>query len=199
MRRRFLCVLLFTFGTLPALVNPLQAQPAGPLVAVGGRSTGEEIVARTLELAGGSGAVVAVLPQSSAVGDAGDGSVQMWLKAGARESFKVGFGDAEAARRALERATLIWMPGVSQSRFMDAISGTGLDDVIRARHRSGATVGGTSAGAALLSKVMITATPSCTAFPRKNRDTRRSRTVAGSHRRSVFPAASAVVGRSVDT
>jgi cyanophycinase len=134
----------------------LAAQGAGPLVVVGGGSTGEDIIARALQISGGPAAVVAVLPQSSAVADAGDGSVQMWLKAGARESYKLGFDDRAAARRGLERATLIWMPGGSQSRFMDAITGTGLDDVIRSRHQAGTTVGGTSAGAAVLSRIMIT-------------------------------------------
>jgi cyanophycinase len=136
--------------------SPGSAQAPGPLVVVGGGSTGEEIISRALQMSGGPAAIVAVLPQSSAVADAGDGSVQMWLKAGARESYKVGFDDRAAARRALERATLIWMPGGSQSRFMDAITGTGLDDVIRFRHQAGTTVGGTSAGAAILSRIMIT-------------------------------------------
>ena len=41
------------------------------------------------------------------------------------------------------------MPGGDQNRFMKAIDGTGLDEVIRARYRAGAMVGGTSAGAAV--------------------------------------------------
>jgi len=60
------------------------------------------------------------------------------------------------AKAALEQATLIWIPGGDQNRFMKAIAGTGLDEVIRARHRAGAVVGGTSAGAAVLSERMIT-------------------------------------------
>jgi cyanophycinase len=48
------------------------------------------------------------------------------------------------------------MPGGDQNRLMKAIEGTGLDEVIRARYRAGAIVGGTSAGAAVLSKLMIT-------------------------------------------
>jgi cyanophycinase len=68
----------------------------------------------------------------------------------------VSFDDRAAARAALEAATLIWMPGGDQNRFMKAIAGTGLDDVIRARYEAGAIVGGTSAGAAVLSDAMIT-------------------------------------------
>ena len=128
---------------------------SGAIVAVGGGGTTDAIVKRTLELAGGTNAVVVVLPQSSAVATAGDSSVKMWLDAGAKEARKVDFKEA-GAKAALEAATLIWMPGGDQNRFMTAIAGTGLDDVIRARHKAGTVIGGTSAGAAVLSERMIT-------------------------------------------
>ncbi len=140
---------------VPSFVPRLAAQSPGAIVAVGGGGTTDAIVKRTLALAGGSAAVVVVLPQSSAVEGAGDSSVKMWLDAGARSAQKVDFA-APDARAALEAATLIWMPGGDQNRFMKAISGTGLDDVIRARHRAGTVVGGTSAGAAVLSQLMMT-------------------------------------------
>ena len=124
-------------------------------MVVGGGGTGPEIVARALELSGGKSAIVAVLPQSSALPDAGESSVKMWLEAGAREAEKVSFTEAGAAAK-LRRATLIWMPGGDQNRFMKAIEGTGLADVIRERHRAGVTVGGTSAGAAVLAEAMFT-------------------------------------------
>ena len=59
---------------------------SGTLVVVGGGNTGPDIVSKTLELAGGKQAIVAVLPQSSAEPDAGDASVKMWREAGAREA-----------------------------------------------------------------------------------------------------------------
>jgi len=128
---------------------------SGALVVVGGGGTGPDIVGRALELSGGKDAIVAVLPQSSAEPDAGDSSVKMWLEAGAKEAAKLAFDDPDAAAK-LRRATLIWMPGGDQNRFMKAIEGTGLDTVIRERHRAGATVGGTSAGAAVLADKMFT-------------------------------------------
>jgi cyanophycinase len=140
-----------------AILSTVYAQaPKGTLVVVGGGGTTPEIVARTLGLAGGARAVVAVLPQSSELPDAGDSSVTMWLEAGAKEARKVLFDDRAKARAALESSTLIWMPGGDQNRFMKQIAGTGLDDVIRERFRAGAVVGGTSAGAAVLSEVMLT-------------------------------------------
>jgi len=128
---------------------------AGPLVVVGGGGTGPEIVAKALELSGGRNAIVAVLPQSSAEPDAGNSSVTMWLEAGAKEAAKIAFEDPQAAAK-LRRATLIWMPGGDQNRFMKAIAGTGLDEVIRERFKAGVTVGGTSAGAAVLAAAMFT-------------------------------------------
>jgi cyanophycinase len=137
-------------------LSPMPVFAEGPVVVVGGGTTVAEIVGRTLELAGGRDAVVAVLAQSSAESDAGAASVKMWLDAGAKEAANVAFADAAAARAALARATLIWMPGGDQNRFMTAIEGTGLDEVIRARHAAGAVVGGTSAGAAVLAAEMFT-------------------------------------------
>lgn len=128
----------------------------GALVVVGGGGTTDAIVQRALALAGGPDAIVAVLPQSSALPEAGESSVKLWTDAGAKQAAIVRFEDREAARAALERATLIWIPGGDQNRFMAAIAGTGLDDLIRARHLAGVVVGGTSAGAAVLSAAMIT-------------------------------------------
>src|SRR5688572_31569069 len=135
---------------LASCISVAAQSPRGAIVAVGGGGTTDAIVSRTLELAGGKNAVVVVLPQSSAVATAGDSSVKMWLSAGAKAARKVDFADP-GAKAAIEAATLIWMPGGDQNRFMKAIAGTGLDDVIRARHKAGVVVGGTSAGAAVLS------------------------------------------------
>jgi cyanophycinase len=155
--RRSGLTLLMVVSTASLWSTPTLAQPSvGPLVVVGGGPTVAAITARTLELAGGTAARVVVLPQSSGLPDAGDASVKMWLDAGARDARKVLFGDVAAARAAIEQATLIWMPGGDQNRFMDAIAPTGLADVIRARHRAGVVVGGTSAGAAILSASMMT-------------------------------------------
>lgn len=146
---------LLTILVAVLLAVPARAQSPGAIVAVGGGGTTAKIVQTTLALAGGREAVVVVLPQSSALKDAGDSSVKMWLEAGAKSARKVAFDDP-GAKAALESASLIWIPGGDQNRFMKAILGTGLDEVIRSRNRAGAVVGGTSAGAAVLSERMIT-------------------------------------------
>jgi cyanophycinase len=146
---------LASFAIVFCVALPAVARD-GTLIVVGGGNTGPDIVSRALAIAGGRKAIVAVLPQASALPDAGDGSVDMWREAGAKEAIKVSFADRDQAAAALRRATLIWMPGGDQNRFMKAIAGTGLDDLIRERFHAGVAVGGTSAGAAVLVAEMFT-------------------------------------------
>ena len=154
-RMRRIGVALFLLCLLHT-TNAAAQRGVGAVVAMGGGDTTPDIIARTIALAGGREAVVVVLPQASSAPDAGDGAVKEWREAGAKDVRKIDFADRAAARTALERATLIWITGGDQNRFMKALEGTGLDDVIRARHGAGAVVGGTSAGAAVLSEIMIT-------------------------------------------
>jgi cyanophycinase len=150
------CVATLVIACLCTLV-PLAAQPArGPLIVVGGGGTPPAILSKALAVAGGRDARVAVLPQASELPDTGTGSAKMWLDAGAKEARPVVFADRSTARDIIGQATLIWIPGGDQNRFMKAIADTGLDDLIRERHKAGVAVGGTSAGAAVLSEAMIT-------------------------------------------
>ena len=48
------------------------------------------------------------------------------------------------------------MPGGDQNRLMQALERTGVPAAIRERYKRGATVGGTSAGAAVISAVCLT-------------------------------------------
>jgi cyanophycinase len=133
----------------------LAADPAaGHLVAVGGGTTTDVIGRRTLEIAGGANARVLVVPQASA-GSTGEGSVAMWRECGAKTITVLDLKDP-AAVKAVESADLIWMPGGDQNRLMEALKPTGVPAAIRDRYKRGATVGGTSAGAAVISAVCLT-------------------------------------------
>lgn len=146
-------------GRAPTL--PRTAEPApGPLVVVGGGGTPAEVVRRALELAGGPEARVAVLPQASSREDRGVSTVEMWEQAGARRVTLVDGMEAERAAAAVREADLIWMPGGSQSRLMEGLRELGLAEVVRRRHAAGAVVGGTSAGAAVMSARMLAGPPS---------------------------------------
>jgi len=56
----------------------------------------------------------------------------------------------------LKRARLIFITGGDQSRFMNIVLNTPITDAIRYAYNNGATIAGTSAGAAVMSKEMIT-------------------------------------------
>ena len=56
----------------------------------------------------------------------------------------------------IENANLIYISGGDQNKFMDIISGTGIREAINNAYNRGAVIAGTSAGAAVMSEVMIT-------------------------------------------
>ncbi len=133
-----------------------QAAPAGKLVVVGGGTIPPVILTTTLKLAGGPAAIVAILPQASELADTGERTAAMWKAVGAARTIVVNVKDKAGAERALDEATLIWMPGGDQGRLMDALTPAGLPERIRRRYAEGAVVGGTSAGAAVISRAMVT-------------------------------------------
>lgn len=157
MRKLALAVALAaTVGPIAAATAQPAPDPRGTLVIVGGGEIPPEILARTLALAGGPSASIAVLPQASELAETGDTAIAMWKGAGARKAVRVDVTDRAAAMQAIAEATLIWFPGGDQNRLTRALEKTGLAELIRTRYLEGAVVGGTSAGAAVMSKVMIT-------------------------------------------
>jgi cyanophycinase len=133
-----------------------QPAPKGHLVIVGGGGVPDPVMARALELAGGPAAPIVIFPQASELADTGDSAVDMWKKAGATNVRWLPTTEAAAARQAVESAAFIWFPGGDQNILMKAFAGTGIPEVIARRYRAGAVVGGTSAGAAVMSAVMLT-------------------------------------------
>lgn len=142
-------------GVTGALVAA-PAEPKGHLVVVGGGGVPDAILKRALELAGGSSAKLVVFPQASELADTGEVAVEMWRKAGATSARWLALTDLPAARLAVEEAALIWFPGGDQNKLTAALKDTGLPELIRKRYDAGAVVGGTSAGAAVMSSIMIT-------------------------------------------
>jgi cyanophycinase len=131
-------------------------EPMGHLIIVGGGPTTLEILAKALAVAGGKRSRVLVVPFASARVDAGARSAQMWRQAGASKVSVLDLKDTKSAIAQIRGADLIWMPGGDQNRLMLALSKERLAQAIRQRFHEGAAVGGTSAGAAVMSKIMFT-------------------------------------------
>lgn len=148
---------LFVAATLladPQNDSVTQAEVAkGTLVVVGGGTTTTAIVDKSLELAGGSKAKVVILAEANP--EYGPASLAAWKRTKASKVTLVSAQQPAVAIKLIREADLIWMPGGLQGVFMNAIRGTDIAETIRRRYREGAIVGGTSAGAAVMSKVMI--------------------------------------------
>ena len=138
---------------------PAAAPAGGPLLIVGGGRQPDALVTRFVELAGGPGAArIAVIPLAGSA-ESGESKAEQFRELGA-ESFVLlttaGEARGPAVRARLEQATGVWFTGGDQSRITAAMDGTPLLDALRARNRAGVVVGGTSAGAAILSPLMLT-------------------------------------------
>ena len=137
-------------------IHAAPPEPKGHLVIVGGGGTPDVVLAKAIALAGGPAAKIVVFPQASELAETGDVNVDMWKKAGATDVHWIPLTDPKAAREAVESAAFIWFPGGDQVKLMKAFEGTGVAEAIVKRYQAGAVVGGTSAGAAVMSSVMLT-------------------------------------------
>ena len=157
MQRTFWRHLVLGVGLTLALSIPaLAAEPTGKLVVIGGGGVPDAVLKRTLEMAGGATAKIVVFPQASELAETGDVNVKMWKDIGATDVRWLPVTDLPAARKAVEAATLIWFPGGDQAKLTAALIGTGIPEIIQRRYDAGAIVSGTSAGAAVMSSIMLT-------------------------------------------
>ncbi len=108
---------------------------------------------------GGKKANVLIVPQASEKTDAGEASAKIFHELGAEHVTILDLKEPQAALAAVHSANVIWMPGGEQARLMKALQEAKLVEPIRNRFAAGATVGGTSAGAAVMSPVMIPGNP----------------------------------------
>lgn len=67
----------------------------------------------------------------------------------------------------VRNAKLIYIVGGDQNKFMDVVRGSALYDAMHLAYKNGATISGTSAGAAVMSQIMITGEEK----DKKNKDT----------------------------
>ena len=158
-------VLLALMVTGCARVDPAPGvRPAvslrGHLLIVGGGPIPRDVTKRFVDLASAKGkARIAVLPMASAVASTGPDKVAELRSLGADAFVLVisrANADADSVQRLLSEATAIWFPGGDQSRITAAMSGTRSAATLREAWLRGAVIGGTSAGAAVMSATMIT-------------------------------------------
>lgn len=139
-------------------------QQLGALVIIGGAEDkeGDCVVLREfVRAAGGVDAEIAVMTAATSLpGEVGDEYIRVFERLGAKRVDVVHTDRREDSEREdnlekVKEATGIFFTGGDQSRIVEYIKGTPLDDAIHQRHREGAVIGGTSAGAAMMPDEMI--------------------------------------------
>lgn len=161
--------LLLVFGRLsaageaiPAAATPPQAAVAGALVICGGGRLPEELHREFLELAGGRDARIVVVTTASRYASlpAIERSLEFWRKQPLRaldvlHTRSRTVADDPAFSQPLVEATGVWFLGGNQNKITEAYLATRTELRLHEVLRRGGVIGGTSAGSAIMSRVMI--------------------------------------------
>ena len=160
----FMLVFILLSGCQPADETATEAASdvKGKLFIIGGGSRPPALIERLISESGvrDSGYVL-VLPMASALEDTAIfySSLQ-FTKQSIEQVYSVNSTQvnsaADSVATLVRSARLIYISGGAQDRFMASIQGTGIMKALHDAYMDGATIAGTSAGAAVMSKQMIT-------------------------------------------
>ena len=146
---------------MPSKIPPGEAR--GWIVPIGGAENKENdrhILERFLQVSGGDEADIVVIPTASRMTETGPRYERIFNELGAKRVTVMDFDtrrdcQEEGRLTRLEEATGIFFTGGNQLRLTTLLGGTPVAKLIRVRNAHGVTVGGTSAGASILSEHMI--------------------------------------------
>jgi cyanophycinase len=166
--KRFSTVILAALAAVAAVALARTDAGAAPhgvrrgyLFIVGGGPQPPALVQRFVDLAGGRGkAKIVVFAMASSDGRAsGEEKAADLRKLGAQaENIYVDHDEAnsDAVVQRMAGVTGVWFGGGDQLLLTRALLGTRVERAIHERYRAGAVIGGTSAGAAVMSTPMLT-------------------------------------------
>jgi cyanophycinase len=155
-------ILFLVFSLANCSTQKQTLESKGKLFIIGGGNRTDEMMNELVDLAGvRSGGYAYILPMASSVPD----SSILWAKedfnvTGLKNltgyNFIAGTIPPKVQLDSLRSAKLIYICGGDQSRFMSVVLNTPIMEAIHEAYRNGAVISGTSAGAAVMSKKMIT-------------------------------------------
>jgi cyanophycinase len=135
---------------------------SGSLVICGGGKLSEAIFGRFTELAGGEKAHVVIVTTAQDKADSLERAVfeKRWMRRKAASAVVLHTDDRKEAESdafvaPLRRATAVWFEGGQQHRLASAYLGTKTEQEFNNVLKRGGVIGGTSAGAAIQSRTMI--------------------------------------------
>jgi cyanophycinase len=162
---RILSYTAYSLLSLCFLFTDLSAQsrsPKGSLFIIGGGTRSDELIRDLIKTAKlGPKDHIIVLPMSSAEPDTSFKYIAVQLaKASKNPIGNLNFDKTTVNNSkwldSLRTAKLIFITGGDQNRFMKSVLNTPVYKVIREAYQNGSTIAGTSAGAAVMSRYMIT-------------------------------------------
>lgn len=141
----------------------LEGGTRGWIVPIGGAENKENdrrVLARFVAVSGGAAADIVIIPTASRLHETGARYETLFRELGAARVSVMDFDTRRDCREPnrlsrLEEASGIFFTGGNQLRLTTLLGGTPVATMIRKRNAAGVTVGGTSAGASILSEHMI--------------------------------------------
>jgi cyanophycinase len=140
-----------------------QGETRGWIVPIGGAENKENdrhILERFVRVSGGEQANIVVIPTASRMHETGPRYERLFTELGAAHVATMDFDTRRDCQepgrlKRLEEASGIFFTGGNQLRLTTLLGGTPVAKLIRVRNARGVAVGGTSAGASILSEHMI--------------------------------------------
>jgi len=151
------------FGQLNAVPQAASVQDAnGGLVICGGGRMPDSVFKCFRDLAGNQPQLV-VIPTASIRADDSNyakATIELWATRGFKNVVIIHTRDRKIADsdefvKPLNSASAVWIGGGSQSKIAAAYLGTQTEEALYRVQKRGGVIGGTSAGAAVMSKIMI--------------------------------------------
>jgi cyanophycinase len=150
--------------TSPVITHDLEDDTvdAGKLFIIGGGSRSQELIQRMVKAADLKvGDHVVILPMASSEPDSACFYIKKQLQLATEADInclKLSQKDTSNVKALDEvrHADLIYICGGDQNRFMEVVRGNAIHKAIQTAYREGALVAGSSAGAAMMSQIMIT-------------------------------------------
>lgn len=157
-----LCSVAQVRGQLPLAPTQPPEPLRGSLVMVGGGAMPDAVAQAFLKLAGGDAGRIVLIPTASESADKDNAksSLDAWDKRTKATLQVLHTTDRDKANdadfvRPLREATGVWLGGGEQTRLAAAYRGTLVEKEMHEVLKRGGVIGGTSAGAAVMSKLMI--------------------------------------------
>ena len=139
-----------------------QTPEGGKLLVVGGGKSPESVLKTFFDLAGGKDSKVVVIPSASGKDEflSSDYTQKVWGRHGFGSLTTLHAKTKDEANdekflEPLKNATAVWLGGGNQNKLFATYHGTEVERQLHAVLKRGGLVGGTSAGAAVMSKTMI--------------------------------------------